>query len=251
MAKVRPAEKTEGLFMKPLLPYPALASAVMADNSALALPVTDLSNRQILEGFIHQVFKRAYGATIYNYMPVLLGLRNTRGSLVTALGMRAAANQALFLEQYLRNPVEHVLGLHTAGSIRRDSIIELGNLAAIHPGSSRLLIKNLANSLYTAGYQWVVFTITASLVNSFERLGLSLIRLAPARITELPPAMRSNWGSYYDNKPAVYAGHIPAGIQQIEHPQEEDHFNLDEVVNELRLDNACSHILDECLPCLI
>jgi hypothetical protein len=184
-------------------------------------------------------------------MPVLLGLRNTRGSLVTALGMRTAAGQALFLEQYLRSPVENVLSLHTADPVRRDSIIELGNLAAIHPGSSRLLIKSLASSLYTAGYEWVVFTITASLVNSFERLGLSLTRLASARISDLPPALRCNWGSYYDNAPAVYAGYIPAGIQQIEHPQEEDHFNLDDVVKELRQGNACSHVFDECLPCLI
>ncbi len=93
--------------------------------------------------------------------------------------------------------------------------MELGNLAAEHPGSARRLIMNLALCLHQAGFVWVVFTITPSLVNSFRRLGLELICLGSARRERLAPETRMEWGGYYDSGPMVYAAHIPGGLPRI------------------------------------
>jgi hypothetical protein len=168
-----------------------------------------------LEAFVRQVFARVYGASVSQFMPRLIGLRNAQGRLVAALGMRSAASGPLFLEQYLDAPVERLLEAHAGTEVGRAGIMELGNLAAEHPGSSRRLIMNLAVCLHQAGFVWVVFTITPSLVNSFRRLGLDLICLGSARRERLAPEVRVEWGRYYDSGPKVYAAHIPGGLPTI------------------------------------
>ena len=62
-----------------------------------------------------------------------------------------------------------------------------------------------------AGFTHVVFTSVPQLRNAFTRMGLPLTRLADAQHTCLPAEQQAEWGSYYDCKPAVYAGDIVAG----------------------------------------
>lgn len=177
---------------------------------------SDYHQRTALERFIHRVFRDSYGADVQHFMPVLLGLRDAQGTLVAALGMRSADREPLFLEQYLSAPIEERLQPLSATKVTRSRVIELGNLAAVHPGSARLLIVALATSLYQAGYEWVVFTITPSLMNSFARLGLTLAPLQEARPEALPEQERQHWGRYYDTRPVVCAGYIPGGVGHIQ-----------------------------------
>jgi hypothetical protein len=172
-------------------------------------------DRAALEAFIRAVFARVYGARVSQFMPRLIGLRGAKGRLVAALGMRTGASGPLFLEQYLEGPVERLLEAQAGSAVTRAGIIELGNLAAEHPGSARGLIMNLALCLHQAGFAWVVFTITPSLVNSFRRLGLELICLGPARPDRLAPEAQAEWGSYYTTGPMVYAAHIPGGLPRV------------------------------------
>jgi len=172
-------------------------------------------DRPALQAFIGEVFARVYGARVRQFMPRLIGLRGAGGRVVAALGMRSAASGPLFLEQYLDQPVERLLEERTEGGVTREGIIELGNLAAEHPGSARRLILNMALCLHQAGCVWVVFTITPSLVNSFRRLGLELICLGSARRERLAPEARKQWGGYYACGPMVYAANIPAGLPRI------------------------------------
>lgn len=181
--------------------------------------------RAALEAFIGRVFARAYGARVNQYLPRLIGLSGPGGRLVAALGMRGGASGALFLEQYLDAPVECLLAARAGRPVSRAEIVELGNLAAEHPGSARRLILNLALCLHQAGFSWVVFTITPALVNSFRRLGLDLTCLGPARPERLAGEARADWGSYYDSGPVVCAAHIPRGLPRIRallHPAASD-----------------------------
>lgn len=173
-------------------------------------------DRPALEAFVRQVFARVYGARVSQFMPRLIGLRSAQGRLVAALGLRDAGSGPLFLEQYLDAPVEHLLEVRTGRVVDRAGIMELGNLAAEHPGSARRLIMNLALCLHNAGFAWVVFTITPSLVNSFRRLDLDLICLGPARRERLCPKAQAEWGRYYDSGPMVYGAHIPGGLPRIQ-----------------------------------
>ena len=64
------------------------------------------------------------------------------------------------------------------------------------------------------GAVMVVFTATASLLNSFSRLRLQPHVLAPADPARLPDRGR-HWGRYYDTQPKVMFGDIHYGYTQL------------------------------------
>jgi hypothetical protein len=161
-----------------------------------------------IESFIRQCFVSAHGARISHFMPRLLSLRTKRGDLIAAFGLRAASNSRLFLESYLDRPIEDVLQAQLGQSVKRDEIIEVGNLSALYPGAARWLIVALTAMLQGEGYRWVTFTGTTALRNGFSRLGLRTIELGAAMLEHLAPQERADWGSYYDNVPLVMAGDI-------------------------------------------
>lgn len=167
--------------------------------------------REHLEQFIRQLFSRHYDARVRQCMPHLLGLRGADGRLLAALGLRPAAANRLFLEHYLKQPVEQVLDRALAPfevAVPRDKIMEVGNLAAQHNGGGRWLIIALTAYLQGAGYDWVVFTALPALRNSFRKLGLHMVTLGEARKDHLPAEQQPDWGRYYDNKPQVIAVNV-------------------------------------------
>lgn len=190
-------------------------NTVRADNSLTPAAVTfspQIGNDRIqLERFIHAVFAEQYAADIRRFMPVLMGLHSQSGSYLAALGLRMASDGPLFLEYYLRQPVEKMLSSaahYEPDEISRTSIVEVGNLAAHHAGGARWLIIALTAYLQGAGYDWVVFTSVTSLRNSFRKLGLKMYSLGRAELQMLPDAEQSSWGSYYDSHPQVMAVNV-------------------------------------------
>lgn len=175
------------------------------------------ADRPQTEQFIHDCFRDAHGANITHFMPRLFELQTQRGELVAAFGVRCAGDEPLFLESYLDQPVEQALERELKTPLQREKIVEVGNLAAIYPGAARWLIVALTIKLYQSGFEWVVFTGTKELRNGFRRLGLHPVMLGPADIGRLPEAERANWGSYYDNNPAVMAGNIRYGFCEMKH----------------------------------
>ena len=147
-------------------------------------------------------------------MPRLLGLEAGDSSLHGAVGYRSAGEHPLFLERYLDLPIEQAIRQRFGRTVARDEIVEVGNLAAAGVGTARRLIVALTDLLAAEGFRWVAFTGTATLLNSFLRLGLSpcVIGLAdPARVgDELP-----DWGTYYDTGPRVMVGEILGGHQRL------------------------------------
>ncbi len=170
-------------------------------------------SRAEAEQFIQDCFKRMYGAKISQFMPTLMSLRDEDGDLFGVLGLRAAKDGALFLEQYLERPVEQILASKINMPVARDGLVEVGNLAAVGTGGGRCLITALTAYLYAANSTWVVFTIGPVLHNAFKRLGLELIDLGAANPDQLTPEERLTWGSYYEQKPRVMAGRVAFGYQ--------------------------------------
>jgi len=164
----------------------------------------DASERAELESFIRADFARVYGADVRHFMPHLMGLRGDDETLLAALGFRTAAEDHLFLEHYLHAPVEAMLA-DAGHRIPRAGIVEVGNLAVSRAGGARWLITALTAYLEGARYRWVVFTAVPSLINSFARMGIDLIRLAQAERARLPLAELALWGSYYATGPTVVA----------------------------------------------
>jgi hypothetical protein len=168
--------------------------------------------RRSFEQFIAERFSRAYGARLTHFLPHLLGVKDGLGRWQAAAGYAAAGVQPLFLEQYLEQPIERALADEVGREIPRNSIVEVGNLAADSAGMARALIPQLARHLHRMGYRWVAFTATRALRNSFRRLGLRPLHIAEADPARLPDRGAS-WGSYYDQDPVVMAGRIALGLQ--------------------------------------
>lgn len=167
------------------------------------------------EGFIGRCFSAMHGAHIRHFMPRLLSLRAQRGEMIAAFGLRAAAHAPLFLETYLERPIEEVLQARSGHAVRREDIVEVGNLSALYPGAARWLILAVTSLLHDEGFRWVTFTGTTALRNGFHRLGLRPIELGAAALTHLPEQERVAWGRYYDGMPTVMAGDIAHGYQSL------------------------------------
>ncbi len=170
--------------------------------------------RQALEAFIGARFAERHDARIRHFMPDLLALEDVEGHLRAAVGVRDAASGALFLERYLDRPVEVELALRHGVGVPRGRIAEVGNLAALGIGHARLLIVALTDLLVGEGFEWVVFTATTEVSNSFHRLALAPLVLGKADAARMGDE-REDWGRYYDGHPRVMAGAIRGGFETL------------------------------------
>ena len=179
-----------------------------ADQVPLNLDILDDKHpeRREAEIFVHHVFKRAFGARLNQFYPLLLRITLADGRFAAVAGIRPAGSQKLFSEYYLKHPVEQQLG------IPRQQIVEVGNLAPASVGQARWLIGMLTVFLAAAKFSHVVFTGVPRLRNAFSRMGLPLVKLAGARPDALPEKDANIWGSYYDQNPAVFSGEIQIGF---------------------------------------
>ena len=124
------------------------------------------------------------------------------------LGYRLAGEQALFLEAYLRRPIEEVLAERMGRPVARGRIVELGDHASECARATVLLWSEAACKL-GAQADFAVAVLTRPLRAMLTRLGADLTELAPARIEALGPR-GAGWGRYYEADPVVCAGEIHA-----------------------------------------
>lgn len=186
-----------------------------ADHHAqLSLHLEPDAGRRDLEHFIHQCFQSVHDADVHHYLPELLALHDSHGRMIAAAGMRPASSGALFLERYLDEPLEASVSRVAGYALARESMVEVGNLASLSAGSARIMIIAVTWLLATRGLQWVAFTGAATLINSFQRLGLMPTVLAAADPERLGEQM-DRWGTYYDQHPQVFAGNIGLGFEAL------------------------------------
>lgn len=167
--------------------------------------------RTALKDFIMARFGKAYGARVSHFLPHLVGMRDGL-AWKAAAGYGAAGAQPLFLEQYLDRSIECAIERASGRPVARADIVEVGNLAAVSGGMTRVLIPQLARYLHRLGYRWVAFTATRALRNSFHRLGLRPLPLAPADPSRLADRGAS-WGTYYGQDPVVVVDRISHGLR--------------------------------------
>lgn len=167
-----------------------------------------------IQKFIADTFESHYDAKVDTFCNTLLGVRDFAGNLSAAAGYNLAEEGHLFLEQYLNAPVEVVASKALGVNLSRFEIAEVGNLAAREAGGARMLIRMVTQHLHMIGRRYVVFTATRSLINSFHRLGLDPVELAPA--TKSRVSNPEKWGRYYDLEPRVVVGDIALGYRHME-----------------------------------
>ena len=199
---------------EPTVSLPPAVRAVRRPDYRIETISRDDPRRPGLEAFIAATFLASYGAWVQHFSTVLIGCADQDGNWVAALGYTPALPGPTFLEHYLDAPLEREIALRTGQAVERASVVEVGNLAALHAGAARALIVRTTHLLHGLGLRWVAFTATPSLLNSFSRLRLQPQALAPADPARLPDGGR-NWGSYYDTHPQVMFGDIHYGHDKL------------------------------------
>jgi hypothetical protein len=174
--------------------------------------------RDSVEAFIRSIYRDRYSADVPHWAPSLMSLAN-EGTVVAAVGYRAAIGP-LFLERYLSEPVEVLIGAQAGTTVSRGRIFEVGHFAAARPGAGRAMMSALARHLARNGCAWVVCTATRQLRTLFTRIGLPAFALAPAHASRLGSDAAA-WGTYYDHSPVVLAGSLPQGLAALEGRREE------------------------------
>lgn len=173
-----------------------------------------VEDQAAVAAFIQRRFKETYGATLTHLMPRLFSLRDDRGAILAAFGLRDAAREPLFMERYLDRDVETVISMHHGASVPRSAIVEVGNLAT-SPGGARAVIVALTHYLHARDIEWITFTGVAALRSAFARLGLRPIILARADPARLSATELMSWGSYFSANPVVMGGYVPGGHQAL------------------------------------
>ena len=147
-------------------------------------------------------------------MPALMALRRNE-AVAAACGLRFAADERLFLEIYLDQPVESAVAAAAGRPVARSSVVEVGNLVIARPGYARQLISHLTDWLHASSPAWVVFSAVPALRNNFQRLGIPLLDLAAADGARLSPEARAEWGNYYEQAPRVIAVRVDSAFAAI------------------------------------
>lgn len=170
----------------------------------------DAPGRDELERFVHDAFESRHGAHVHSFMPTLLAMRNESGALSSVAGYRCADEEPLFLERYLRTPIEDALSQTAGQPIARRQIVEVGNLAGSNCRAAMRLILELPRLLLERGQLWIVFTATDTVRALLDAYGAPLLQLATADV-RCVAGTQDDWGRYYETDPRVMAGFLPHG----------------------------------------
>lgn len=191
---------------------PLWQQRLLLAHSPLTLISTESPQRSLVERFIAREFMTRYNASLQVYLPFLLASFQNE-EVNAALGFKLAAEEPLFLEQYLDKPIERSLPANT-NSITREQIAEVGNLAMSFRAVSPLLFIVVAAILHKAGLSYVVFTATTQVRKLLEKLQLVTDVIGPADPSRLADKGQS-WGSYYQHQPIILGGWLNEAVNHL------------------------------------
>jgi len=204
-----------------LIEHPAVRRASVPRQSIetsvptrLTLNSPDSRQRASLEQFIADKFNTVYGASIVEFFPLLLS-RFENEQLTSVVGLRPGTVRPLFLEQYLKLPLETAIANHIGEQVERERLMEIGNLASSYRSGNHKMFVLLTAILAKAGYTWVVFTATAQVRSLLKKLDFHPVTLCAADPSRLVNKHQV-WGSYYQAQPLVQAGNVAEGMAILE-----------------------------------
>lgn len=169
------------------------------------------SNYTEVKNFIETVFKKHYRAEISVGMPQLMAVIGKEESkVISAVGIRSAADSELFLEQYLDQPIEKILEQIFGHKVERKEIVEIGSLASGKRDAAKFLYSTLATYLKSQDFKYGVMTGTQYLQKYFRNIGMKPRIIAEAKQERLRD-QSVNWGTYYKNNPKVMVMEVKRG----------------------------------------
>ena len=167
-----------------------------------------------VEAYLEAAYAWAFNGVIRRHYPTLMSVQDGEGRIHAAVGFRFAADEPLFLEQYLDAPIEAAITRKLGQPVSRHCVAEIGNLGSDSAGASMFLFLALARHLDQNGCTHAVATATRQLRRSFGRVGFEtevLTRAEPSRLGEAA----TEWGAYYERDPEVLAGAIGPALRPL------------------------------------
>ena len=161
--------------------------------------------RLALEERIRRDFATHFGARIADFMPYLL--KYDQGAGTGVLGFRPAAEEPLYLENYLDFPIELFLANVLRMPVSRSEVVEVGQFVVDDRANAAAMFRDLVSFLIGRGHVWIAFTATRTIRRMLGRAGLSGLTIAAAR-EERVCYQADDWGSYYSNDPQVVIGNL-------------------------------------------
>ena len=165
----------------------------------------DSALRQELESAIRRGFDAHFGACIEGFMPALASFE-LRGAKAI-IGYRPASAEPLYLESYLDEPIDILLGNITSEPVSRSDIVEVGQLVVQDRRIVGPLFRALVPYLLGQGYQWICFTGTHKIRRLLAHTGFAGLTVAYAAESAVSGS-GDRWGSYYSNDPQVIVGKL-------------------------------------------
>lgn len=198
-----------------LLDARRLRSLTRLTPRAISLVDGHHPQRKAIEALIEGTYARVYGSRIVSHYANIMSVHDESENAIAAVGFRSAEDEPLYLEQYLKRPVEAALADAVGSQVPRKRIVEIGSLASVGRGASVFLFVGLAAYLRERGFAYAAATATIGLQRAFEFFDFDLIELATANREALMDTSAS-WGSYYTRKPRVVAGAIAPSFSRLE-----------------------------------
>jgi hypothetical protein len=170
------------------------------------------AGRPAAERLITNVFRVRYGAMVSEFPETIAAKMDKNGLFVCAAGLRFASN-GFFSERYLDEPVERAINRLSGDRPSRDRIFEVSSLASREPGLTVSFIFDIVLYGQNKGFEWSFFTLTRRLLQMLTRIGISPYFLGNADRRRVPHFQ--TWGSYYEQKPAVFALPNPKKVDPV------------------------------------
>jgi len=192
-----------------------LTPVVPSESLRLHLWLADDPQRPAAEAFIRERFQASYEAEVCVFHPYLLGVTRGNDTITSVIGFRPASCGRFFLESYLDGSAEQLLTESSGETVRREQVVEVGNLASSDTESFRFLLVGLITLLeQLPDTRWMVCTVGEKLIRLLQRTRFFPLLIKEASADRLTPDA-GNWGSYYKHSRSVVAGNIAYGMREL------------------------------------
>ncbi|MEU6328623.1 MULTISPECIES: thermostable hemolysin [unclassified Streptomyces] len=156
-----------------------------------------------------EVYAQAYGADVAPRPDSFIVARPACGGAaepcppLACAGLTFGREQELFSERYLDTGVEAAVRAHLGVTVDRRRVVEVGALATRRVSVGRELIRATPIISWCLGMEYILCTVTRSLITTLGRTGICFVPFGPADPGRLSPDEAACWGSYYDHQPQV------------------------------------------------
>ncbi|MGW7577003.1 thermostable hemolysin [Streptomyces sp. NPDC054765] len=156
-----------------------------------------------------EVYAQAYGADVAPRPDSFIVARPACGGAaepcapLACAGLTFGRDQELFSERYLDTGVEAAALERLGVTVDRRRVVEVGALATRRVSVGRELIRATPIIAWCLGMEYILCTVTRSLITTLGRTGICFVPFGPADPGRLSPDEAARWGSYYDHEPQV------------------------------------------------